>query len=103
MRIAACGQMSEHWPHWMQTEGSHCGMNAATLRFSHCVVAVGQVPSSGMAETGRSLPFCSIILAVTSWMNLGASAETIAGLRSLPDGTFGYLTGSMAPAAASMQ
>ena len=26
-RIAACEQMAEHCPHWMQAAGSHCGMN----------------------------------------------------------------------------
>ena len=102
MRIAACGQMMEHCPHWMHTDGSHCGMNAATLRFSHCVVAVGHVPSSGMAETGSSLPFCAIIFAVTFLMKSGAASATIGGILSLPAGAAGYLTSSMAALAASM-
>ena len=102
MRIAACGQMMEQLPHWMQAAGSHCGMNAATLRFSHWVVAVGHVPSSGMAETGSTLPFCAIIFAETFWMNAGASAGTAGGIFALPAGAAGYLTSSMAADAASM-
>ncbi len=81
--------MIEHWPHWIQTDGSHAGMNAATFRFSHWVVAVGQVPSSGIAETGSSLPFWAIILAVTLLMNAGASAATAGGCFSLPAGAAG--------------
>ena len=77
MRIAACGQMMEHCPHWMHTDGSHCGMNAATLRFSHCVV------------TGSSLPFCAIIFAVTFLMKSAAASETIGGILSLPAGAAG--------------
>ena len=103
MRIAACGQMMEQLPHWMQAAGSHCGMNAATLRFSHCVVAVGHVPSSGIAETGSSLPFCAIIFAVTFWMKSGASAATAAGIfATLAETVAGYLTSSIAAEAASM-
>ena len=94
--------MMEHWPHWMHFVGSQAGMNAATLRFSHWVVAVGHVPSSGMAETGRSLPFWAIILAETFLTNSGASSETIAGILILPAGAAGYLTSSMAAEAASM-
>ncbi len=73
----------------MQTAGSHSGTNAATLRFSHCVVAVGQVPSAGMAETGKSLPFCAIIFAVTSLTNAGASAGTVGGFLNAPAGLDG--------------
>ena len=50
------------------------------LRFSYCVVAVGQVPSSGMALTGRVSPFCDMILAVTFLTNAGAVAETTGGI-----------------------
>ena len=45
MRIVACGQPSEHSPHWMQIFGSQMGMSWAMLRFSYCVVPVGNVPS----------------------------------------------------------
>ncbi len=102
MRIAAWGQMMEHWPHWMQTDGSHWGMNAATLRFSHCVVAVGHVPSTGSSETLSESPFCAIIFAETFLTNSGASAGTAAGILSLPAGAAGYLTSSIAALAASM-
>ncbi len=51
--MAACGQTSAHLPHWMQIAGSQTGISSAMLRFSHWVVPVGQVPSTGKAETGR--------------------------------------------------
>ena len=51
-------------------------MLTAILRFSYCVVAVGKVPSTGMAETGRSLPLPAIMTPVTFWTNSGASAGT---------------------------
>jgi hypothetical protein len=57
-------------------------MWTAMLRRSYCVVAVGQVPSSGMAETGMVSPFPAIIFAVTSCTNSGASAGT-GGLRMM--------------------
>lgn len=103
MRIVACEQIARHCPHWMHFEVSHSGMNAATLRFSHCVVAVGHVPSSGISETLSSLPFCAIIFAVTFWMKSGASAGTAAGIfATFADGALGYLTSSIAADAASM-
>lgn len=75
-RIAACGQTSAHWLHWMQTSGSQIGISAARLRFSHCAVPVGQVPSTGKAETGRRSPWLAIITAVTARTKSGASAAT---------------------------
>ena len=48
-------------------------MSSARLRFSHCVVAVGNVPSTGKAETGMSSPRKSTIGATTCWTNCGAS------------------------------
>ena len=44
------------------------------LRFSHCVVPVGKVPSSGMALTGRSSPSPAIMRAVNFCTKSGASA-----------------------------
>ena len=52
MRIAACGQTSEHIAHWMHASGSQTGISRAMLRFSHWVVPVGKVPPGGIAETG---------------------------------------------------
>ncbi len=46
------------------------------LRFSQRVVAEGQVPSAGIAETGRPSPFLEMIAAVTSRTNAGASSGT---------------------------
>ena len=46
------------------------------LRFSHCAVAVGKVPSMGMALTGRSSPSPAMIWAVNRCTNSGAAAGT---------------------------
>ena len=62
------------------------------LRFSHWVVAVGQVPSTGKAETGRLSPLPAMICPVTSWTNAGASAETGGVMSNLLVTSFGYLT-----------
>ena len=48
-------------------------------RFSHWLVAVGQVPSTGKADTGRESPFPAISTAVTRWTKSGARAETNGG------------------------
>ena len=69
MRIVACGQTSEQRPHWMQILASQMGMSWAMLRFSYCVVPVGNVPSTGMALTGRSSPRLAIIMPSTSLTN----------------------------------
>src|SRR5450830_1437685 len=56
--MAACGQTSEHWLHWMQFSLIHLGTKAATPRFSYMEVADGKVPSSLplKALTGRLSP-----------------------------------------------
>src|SRR5512145_26758 len=46
-RIAACGHTNAHLLHWMQILSSQAGISSAIARFSHCAVAVGQVPSTG--------------------------------------------------------
>ena len=74
MRIVAWGQPSEHSPHCVQIFGSQMGMSWAMLRFSYCVVAVGNVPSQGSALTGRSSPRLAIIMPSTSLTNAGAWA-----------------------------
>ncbi len=51
-RMTACGQTSTHLPHWMQTFSSHTGISSEMLRFSHCAVPVGNVPSIGILLTG---------------------------------------------------
>ena len=43
--------------------GSQTGISSAMLRFSHCVVPVGQVPSTGKALTGSRSPLPAIITA----------------------------------------
>ena len=61
----------------MQISGSKIGMSMAMLRFSYCVVPVGNVPSTGNAETGSRFPRSSSIIAVTRWTKSGASAGTV--------------------------
>ncbi len=63
----------------MQTSASQTGMVIAMLRFSYCAVAVGKVPSIGIAETGSASPLPSMIFAVTSCTNSGAWAGTAGG------------------------
>src|SRR5436305_4946169 len=77
--MAACGQASAHWLHWMQTSGSQIGISSARLRFSQRVVPMGQVPSTGKAETGSRSPLPAIITAVTFCTKSGASAATTGG------------------------
>src|SRR5436190_16937135 len=81
MRIAACGHTMAHLAHWMQISGSQAGISRAILRFSHCAVAVGKVPSQGIALTGRPSPNPEMIWAVTSCTNLGAWDATADGRR----------------------
>ena len=45
------------------------------LRFSHCDVPVGQVPSTGNALTGSRSPWFASITAVTRVTKSGASSE----------------------------
>ena len=52
------------------------GMSWAMLRFSYCVVPVGNVPSQGSALTGNSSPRLAIITPSTSLTNAGAWAGT---------------------------
>src|SRR5512146_2016179 len=75
-RMTACGQTKTHLPHWMHRSDSHTGISRAMLRFSHFVVPVGKVPSTGMAETGTESPSKAIIGPSTSRTNAGASAGT---------------------------
>ena len=81
--MQACGQISAHLLHWMQRLGTQVGMSRAMERFSHCAVAVGQVPSTGKAETGNRSPLPARISEVTRWTKSGATEET-AGGRGFP-------------------
>src|SRR5208283_2124652 len=76
--------------HWIQTAGSQTGTSYAMLRFSHCVVAVGQVPSGENVLTGRRSPSPRIMGAVTFLIKSGAWSGTIGG-RGRPE-TFLPLT-----------
>src|SRR5215472_11371857 len=77
--MAACGQTKAHLLHWMQILLSQRGTSSAMVRFSHFVVPVGQVPSTGKAETGSRSPLPAIITAVTRWTKSGADSETSGG------------------------
>src|SRR5512136_1418765 len=65
-RMTACGQTKTHLPHWMQRSFSQAGISKAMLRFSHLVVPVGKVPSTGKALTGRLSPSPLMIWPSTS-------------------------------------
>ena len=79
MRIAACGHTRAHFAQSMQIDGSQIGISSAMLRFSHRAVSVGNVPSTGSAETGNRSPSPAIIFAVTFRTKSGASAGTGGG------------------------
>ena len=81
--MAACGQMSAHLLHWMQSDGSQTGISSAMERFSHFDVPVGQVPSTGNAETGRRSPLPASMSAVTRFTKSGATSATVGG-RGVP-------------------
>ena len=102
-RSAAWGHAPAQRPHCTHAAGFHTGTSAATPRFSHCVVATGHTPSTGIFETGSSSPFWAIIFAVTSRTNSGAAGSTVGGRggRSLTASGTGTLW--MPSAAASMQ
>src|SRR5690242_19469928 len=55
-RITAWGQTSTHLPHCIQSCSSQSGISSAILRFSHCAVPVGKVPSMGSLLTGSRSP-----------------------------------------------
>src|SRR5512143_1273667 len=76
-RMAACGQTNAHLLHWMQILSSQTGMSRAIARFSHCAVALGQVPSTGNAETGSRSPLPSMITAWTRLTKSGAFSGTV--------------------------
>src|SRR5512143_639207 len=76
-RIAACGQTNAHLLHWMQIFSSQTGMSRAMARFSHWAVALGQVPSTGNAETGSRSPLPSMITAWTRLTTSGAFAGPV--------------------------
>ncbi len=55
------------------------------LRFSHCAVPVGKVPSTGKTLTGSLSPRPAMISAVTLCTNSGASLATMGGILRLLD------------------
>ncbi len=76
MRMAVWGQTRAHLAQSMQMAGSQIGISRAIERRSHCAVPVGNVPSTGRAETGSRSPCPAIIIAVTRCTNSGASGGT---------------------------
>src|SRR5712691_11459103 len=57
----------------MHRSVSHTGTSSAMLRFSHCAVATGYVPSTGKALTGSRSPRPLIISSVTLRTKSGIS------------------------------
>ncbi len=101
IRIAACGQTSAHLAQSMQIDGSQIGISCAMLRFSQRAVSVGNVPSTGSADTGRRSPWPAIIFAVTRCTNSGASAGTGGKTWRSPFATAGTDTSCSAASAPS--
>jgi hypothetical protein len=84
MRMVACGHTTAHLPQSMQMSGSQIGMVLAMARFSYAAVPVGNVPSTGMADTGSRSPSPAMSSAVTRWTKSGAASGTVsATARSL--------------------
>src|ERR1035438_9397385 len=90
--MTECGQTMTHLPHWMHSCSSHTGISRAMLRFSHCVVAVGKVPSIGIALTGIWSPSPVIISASTLRTNSGALAETAGRISNFDEALCGMFT-----------
>ena len=74
IRIVACGQTMAHLPQSMQMSGSQIGISWAIARFSYLAVPVGNVPSTGSADTGSRSPSPAISSAVTRFTKSGASS-----------------------------
>ena len=81
IRIAACGQTMAHLPQSMQMSASQIGSSWAIARFSYCAVPVGNVPSTGNADTGSRSPSPAINRAVTRVTKSGASAGRTVSMR----------------------
>ncbi len=77
--MAACGQTSEHWLHWMQLALIQRGTCGAMPRFSSLAVAVGTLPSSGICDTGTLSPFRCISRSMTVRANSEASSGISCG------------------------
>ena len=84
IRIDACGQTMAHLPQSMQMVGSQTGICWAMARFSHLVVPVGNVPSTGSALTGSRSPSPAISRAVTCVTKSGALSGTGARIERSP-------------------
>ena len=91
MRIAACGHTSGQIAHCVQMVSSQIGISCAMLRFSHCVVPVGKVPSTGIADTGSRSPLPSSIIAVTRCTKSGAARGDRRPARQPRVGAAGHL------------
>ena len=101
MRIAACGHTSGQIAHWVQIVSSQIGISCAMLRFSHCAVPVGKLPSTGSAETGSRSPLPSSIMAVTRCTKSGAVRGTTGRRRSAESALPGSATSCSAASDAS--
>ena len=73
-----------HLPQSMQIVSSQTGICWAIARFSHFVVPVGNVPSTGSALTGSRSPSPAMSRAVTSLTKSGALSGTSARMAAAP-------------------
>ena len=69
--IVACGQTMAHLPQSMQMSLSQMGISWAMARFSYWAVPVGNVPSTGRADTGNRSPSPAIRGTVTRGDEVG--------------------------------
>ena len=77
MRMVAWGQTMAHLPQSMQMSGSQIGISVAMARFSYFAVPVGNVPSTGSAETGSRSPSPAMRMEVTRFTKSGAESGTV--------------------------
>ena len=75
----------------MQMSGSQTGISSVMIRFSHCVVPVGNVPSTGIALTGSTSPLPAMMVAVTFFTNSGALSDTVGGISMVLVACAGHL------------
>ena len=76
----------------MQIFGSQIGISNAMLRFSYFAVAVGKVPSTGIALTGSRSPLPAMIMPVTRSTKSGTSPQTAGSRLKVLVTWSGYLT-----------
>ena len=102
--IAACGHADAQIPHCKQNSAFQCGTLGAIPRFSRQAVPVGITPSTDIAETGISSPFCLIEGSIIFLAKSDASSEInlTTSACATPSNDEGTSTSSQASTAASI-